>query len=304
MKITCDYCGGLFDDTLTQCPNCGGVNKNVRRSTIDQPVTIEELAQWYADRGLPPYETTRFFIGENHQGPRAFGIYKDGNNFIVYKNKDDGSRAVRYEGTDEAYAVNELFQRLKQEIVEQKAGRAGSSAVESTEQVSQTTGNSDGRKQKSVIGKIIRWVVLLYALYLLAQGVFGLFGPKMLTMFGSNKDKIQDGYYQYCNETYYHDTYNLQDLWYEYDYNTQEWDEVDKSNVPEELKTNSKDFYDTSVWNPDSQYTDFSTVEKYQHSSYSSSDSNDSWYNDDSSSYDWGSDDSWDSGSTDWGSDW
>ena len=45
----------------------------------------------------------RFFIGEDFREARAFGIYKAGENrFVVYKNKSDGSRAVRYDGPDEA----------------------------------------------------------------------------------------------------------------------------------------------------------------------------------------------------------
>ena len=127
MNIKCNYCGGMFDETLQKCPTCGASNSNVKRSTVDQPTTIEELKDWYKSKGLPPYETTRFFIGQNYKGARAFGIYKDEHSgkFVVYKNKDTGDRAVRYEGTDEAYAVNELFMRLKQEILEQKARNAG-----------------------------------------------------------------------------------------------------------------------------------------------------------------------------------
>ena len=62
-----------------------------------------------------------FFIGIDYRQPRAFGIYQAGNEFIVYKNKADGTRAVRYQGTDEAYAVNELYLKLKDEILNQKA---------------------------------------------------------------------------------------------------------------------------------------------------------------------------------------
>lgn len=125
MEIKCKYCGGLFDDTRTECPHCGGLNDDVVRTAREQPATIEELAKWYQDKGLPPYETTRFFIGQDYQGPRAFGICKDASNgnFVVYKNMDSGRRVIRYEGRDEAYAVNELFQRLKQEIIEQKKRR-------------------------------------------------------------------------------------------------------------------------------------------------------------------------------------
>lgn len=49
--------------------------------------------------------------------PKAFGIYKDSDgNFVVYKNKGDGTRAERYRGKDEAYAVNEIYQKLRSEI--------------------------------------------------------------------------------------------------------------------------------------------------------------------------------------------
>ena len=123
MKVKCEYCGNYFDDTLEKCPNCGAANNSIRRSTADQPTTVEELKKWYVANGLPPEEVTRFFIGVDYKEPKAFGIFKDeiSGNFVVYKNKADGSRAVRYEGTDEAYAVNELYLRLKQEILEQKA---------------------------------------------------------------------------------------------------------------------------------------------------------------------------------------
>ena len=89
MKIKCSYCGTYIDDTLATCPNCGAPNEGVVRTTSTQPLTIEELKQWYQDRGLPPAETTRFFIGEDYKGPRAFGIYKDEKtgNCVVYKNK-------------------------------------------------------------------------------------------------------------------------------------------------------------------------------------------------------------------------
>ncbi len=75
--------------------------------------TIEDLCGWYNAHNLPPYETTRFFIGVDYKKPRAFGIYRDGNEFVVYKNKDNGERAVRYKGPDEAYAVNEIYLKLK-----------------------------------------------------------------------------------------------------------------------------------------------------------------------------------------------
>ena len=109
MRIKCDYCGSVFEDTLDRCPSCGAANAK-RIVSDNKPRTIEELAQWYIDRNLPPAEVTRFFIGRNYTEPRAFGIYRnEQGEFVVYKNKDDGTRAIRYQGFDEAYAVNELW---------------------------------------------------------------------------------------------------------------------------------------------------------------------------------------------------
>ncbi len=102
----------------------------------NNPITIEELQEWYKARNLPPYETTRFFIGIDHKGPRAFGIYKDDNgDFIVYKNKENGQRAIRYQGSDEEYAVNELYQKLKEEIIHQKAVNEQEKAMNEQEHV-------------------------------------------------------------------------------------------------------------------------------------------------------------------------
>ena len=86
-----------------------------------KPKTIEELKKYCEDNGFTS-EKTRFFVGENYKEPKAFGIYKDEGNgeFIVYKNKDDGNRAIRYRGYDEAFAVGELYDRLQKEIVNQK----------------------------------------------------------------------------------------------------------------------------------------------------------------------------------------
>ena len=120
-KVKCEYCGNFILDTESTCPNCGAVNENHQRIVSGTPKTIAQLQTWYKTRGLPPEETTRFFIGKDVKEPKAFGIYEENGTFTVYKNKANGSRAIRYQGTDEAYAVNELYLRLKEEILHQKS---------------------------------------------------------------------------------------------------------------------------------------------------------------------------------------
>ena len=129
MEIKCEYCGSIIKETDEKCPYCGATNQAVKRTADHTPKTIEELQQWYQARNLPPYEVTRFFIGINYTQPKAFGIYREGQNVIVYKNKANGERAIRYQGTDEAYAVNELYLKLKEEILNQKEhNQAGNEA--------------------------------------------------------------------------------------------------------------------------------------------------------------------------------
>lgn len=120
MKIRCEWCGSYMDDTDAKCPNCDGANHNVKRSADGLPRTIQELKNWCHDNNMP-LEKMRFFIGEDYRGAKAFGIYQDvsSGNFVVYKNKSDGTRAVRYEGDDEAYAVNEIYQKIKLETAKQ-----------------------------------------------------------------------------------------------------------------------------------------------------------------------------------------
>lgn len=77
------------------------------------PKTIEELKQW-AEQSHVPLDKMRVYIGEDNRSPKCIGIYKTGDEVTVYKNKSDGTRAVRYQGTDEAYAVYEVCLKIKE----------------------------------------------------------------------------------------------------------------------------------------------------------------------------------------------
>lgn len=117
MKLKCEFCGAIMSDTDAKCANCGATNAHVK-APGNAPRTIAELESWYKAQKLPPEEVTRFFIGKNYTGARAFGIYKNPANgvIVVYKNNSEGKRIVHYEGGDEAYAVNEIYLKLKEAI--------------------------------------------------------------------------------------------------------------------------------------------------------------------------------------------
>lgn len=265
MKVKCEFCGSMIDETAKNCPQCGAPLSGANRTASEQPKTIEELKAWYIAHHLPPEDVTRFFIGKDITEPKAFGIYKDGNgDFMVYKNKADGQRAVRYKGSDETYAVNELYQRLKAEIADQKGN--------SPSNVQQPAVNKKKKKKKGCLIAVIIFVVLA-----LLTAIFDNSAP--------------NGYYNYRGTQYYHQGSS----WYYYDAKTNDWY---KSNDEKELDKaitddNAKDYH-----------YDNHTGKSFEESCWynSGSHSDDSGWDSDS---DWDSgSDSWDSGSTDWDSDW
>ena len=83
--------------------------------------SIEELKQKCAEKNMP-LEKMRFFIGEDRKEPKCFGVYQDEStgNWVVYKNKADGTRAVRYEGPDEARAAQEIWNKIGDEVKHRK----------------------------------------------------------------------------------------------------------------------------------------------------------------------------------------
>ena len=267
MNIKCSYCGSEFDETLEKCPNCGASNVNVKRSTIDQPTTIEELKDWYSSKGLPPYETTRFFIGENYKGARAFGIYRDEHTgkFVVYKNKDTGQRAVRYEGTDEAYAVNELFMRLKQEILEQKSrnidrrnaaygtGEEKKASEEEKDEAYKTFIRTDTKEdaerqeylrltgEAEYAQKRNRTIAAGVIAALIICLIFGYASFRAYV----NKQIINEGYYEYNNGVYYHRGTDDFIGWFKYNPDENDWYKADVSAFPLVDKLKSRKFFVT-----------------------------------------------------------
>ncbi|MBR6381037.1 MAG: zinc ribbon domain-containing protein [Lachnospiraceae bacterium] len=296
MKIICDYCGSSVEDDQEKCPNCGGT-LNVKPRVNGKPKTLEELKRYCQENGLTA-ERTRFFIGEDYRGAKAFGIFQNGSGeFVVYKNKADGSRAVRYQGHDEEYAVNEIYTRLQDEIVNQKNAYVNKKAAQ-VRSGAGGSGGSGGRgghggrggrrgrgpEPTTIIG------ILIFSIVFIAYIVASLAA-------GSER-----GYYRYNGDTYYR---LGPSSWYYYDDTCDNW--TPTYDLPSELSGNYSDYkesYDDS-WGA-SDFTDTDYYSDWEDSQRSSSYDDD--YDDDDDDYDsWDSDwdsSDWDSGSTDWDSDW
>ena len=292
MKIKCDWCGSWINDFDQVCPNCGGVNNNFKRSANGTPQTIEELKAWAKAMNLPLQEM-RTFIGEDYKGAKAFGIYKDESDgtFVVYKNKADGTRAVRYKGTDEAYAVNELYQKMKERVAEQKAHQKPQNTG-NTSTSGRNTAYSGKRRKPSLLRNLLIGYFVAIALIAVFNVVFA--GHAFYNVW-SVVDRPSTGYYTYGNQPFYY----YRGDWYE-------WNNGSWTSAPNEswMESDYEDYYDSYSYDSGSDYEDFEDSPYYSYDDSNYDNDYDSGWNDDSWDSGWDSNDSWDSGYDDWGSDW
>ena len=255
----CAYCGTALGPGDEICPSCGAPNPHHvpgGEAGTRKPRTIEELRAFCESKGMP-LEKMRFFIGINEPSPRAFGIYREGDRFIVYKNKSDGSRAVRYDGPDEAYAVNELYLKLLEEHrLRQNGGGSGG------------TRSSGARRRPSRNSTVI--IIAVIVLYFLVQLVVGKLSHR------------KDGYYRTGDDLYY----RYGSSWY-MDSGYDDWVETDSFPMDDYGSYYAGDDYDDSWGGSD--FTESSTWE-----SLKDSDSDSDWDADydswDSGDTDWDSD--------------
>ncbi|MBR0040005.1 MAG: zinc ribbon domain-containing protein [Oscillospiraceae bacterium] len=298
----CSYCGALIPRNQAAAQSAAAqavqsapaAQSEQTKRRVQTPRTIEELAA-FCERHELPLAKMRFFIGLDYPGAKAFGIYKDKNGeFVVYKNKADGSRAVRYRGPDEAYAVNEIFQKLKEEASSQRARVASARKVgypESSAHESNPYNDPDRAKAQRSGSKRRSNKLLLLILGLAAAITIGR------TAAAVNKPSTPStGYYHYNNNYYYFQN----DDWYLYD-DYGSWFPV--YTIDSELTDNFGDYYASYSYDEDYGIGSFSDSEYYSSYDYSSdnSGSGSSW----SWNWDWDDDDSWDSSDDwDWDSDW
>jgi hypothetical protein len=279
------------------CPNCGAANPlyvvDLPRRVTD-PKTIAELQEYCAERGMPLLRM-RFFIGEDIKEPKAFGIYKDSHgDCIVYKNKADGTRAVRYRGPDEEHAVREIYDKLLEECRSRGIYPDGKPTDTYREAPQDNYGTSPvvrsggGIFGGSGLSKIIVVLVIIFAILIIAKGISGFsHGLFLGNLFGGSGGSGNysvstdyDDYNDYGGDSYYNDDDNGSgSSWW--------WNSDDNDN----------DDSGSSWWSSDDDDDDDSW--------WSSDDDDDDWGSSWDDDDDWGSSwDDWDSDDSDWDSDW
>lgn len=295
-KITCEFCGEKFNDADQRCPHCGGPNRLASKAQTEaamkegkalpaladserhgkhgagRPKTIEELRTFAVKHNLP-LEKMRVHLGEDYREPKAFGIYQaEDGSFVVYKNKADGSRAIRYQGRDEAYAVNELYLKMREQVGQQRSYQAA------------LLGQTRSAEKKSVSWKTKLWAKV-WIILLVSVICFWIWGS--IRRSGPTR-----GYYCYNDDYYYFQGGN----WYYYDNG---WLPVIADST---LTSNYDEYYASSAFNREYGVTDFINSGYYDpninQNNHVLNDDNDN----DDDDWDWGGDEWDDIG--DWDSDW
>ena len=258
-----------------------------------------------ACRGGRAGKTPRADPALDYPGAKAYGIFKDKNgDFVVYKNKADGSRAVRYRGPDEAYAVNELFQKLKDEASGQRArvaaartpGYPASSAHGNNPYNHPNEMRASRRPRKRKTNALLIGIIAAAAAITIGRTAAAIHNNTQQV------PHFSQGYYQY-NDNYY---YNYNDDWYLYNNDIGTWYPI--YTVDDELTDNYYDYYTSYSYDDDygvQSFSDSSYYDDYSGSSSYSSDWDSGSDSDWDSGWDWDDDDDWDSSSDwDWDSDW
>ena len=269
----CRFCGNPVASDRKKCPACGAANELYVEHEVSLPYapgSISDLKDWCSERGIP-LSRMRFFIGEDFKEPRAFGIYQDGRDFVVYKNKADGKRAVRYRGPDEEHAVNELFMKLMDECHQRGIypdGKPDAAAMEAAEERK--------RKDAAAVKKFKRiFITFFVSIWVLVLGVLGT------VFYLGHKAHAGDGYYRMSDNSLY---YRYGGSWYYNDFDAG-WT---RSDPPAD---NYGDYYVGSDYDSDWGGTDFEESDSWK-----------SIHSDNSiSSHDYSS---WNSNTTNWDSDW
>ena len=264
-----------------------------------------------AEKHNIPLTEMRFFVGENYTEPKAFGIYEENGEFIVYKNKDNGQRAIRYQGTDEAEAAQTKLRQKNADWWQHQEDLA-----ENNEYVKEYTKEINKRYPKTTkIHQLLKaaynsfmkdweyYLWLLFIFYLLVAAVYNIhLYYEHYKEIENNHPNISSGYYVNNDDLYY---YNYP-TWYIW--NSGSWDRYEYNYLVDDYSdwTYSDDVYDDTYEIKEdfidfSEYKETYSLPSDDYDSIWSQDWDNNYDDNDFYSYDFSD---WSSSDTDWSSDW
>ena len=268
----CSQCGapltqdaGAANADAGAWPQAGAVGSSGWRPGM-RPCTIDQLKDFCAYNEMP-LERMRFFVDQDYREPRAFGIYREGDRCVVYKNKDDGSRAVRYNGPDEAHAVGELYDKLLDECHKRNIWPDGR-----PEAMEQEVQRAHREMRRRMLPIAIVTVLLI--------GTLGFIFMRV-----DSKLHANDGYYRFNDAGIY---YCFGEDWY-YDDGYNGWTLTDSG--PYDSYDDRSGYYIGDTYDNRWGYSDFTESEAWNRIQEENRTTSQDYNN-------------WDAGETDWGTDW
>lgn len=209
--------------------------------------SVEEILEIAREKGMP-LEKMRFFIGTDCREPKCFGVYQDPatGEWVVYKNKSDGTRAERYRGTNEALAAQEIWDKLSDEV-EMRRDKAGKSVTRSG------PAPAGGKRKSRVLTRIM---VAIFAVSLLPALISFVLGRHRRGYYVHDREVYyvqDDSWYHYGSDGWV-PFYDFEDSWYEDDYVGASYDFEDASQSFEqsdyyvEPSSNDDDDWDDDDW--------------------------------------------------------
>ena len=271
-----------------------------------------------ADQYGMPLEKMRFFIGVNNTEPKCFGIFQDEAGYwVVYKNKANGERAVRYRGRNEAEACQIIWDKIEEEIKirkkdadwwqhQQDLANDPVYAEEYDKELERRVlkpnygTKKPAKKKHSVRNALLTSMAVAGIVTLMYSGIRHIAANHPHTGYYSDGNTLY--YYQSPSWYYWNDTYNDW-LFYDYDAYEDNWHDWNYDGSYYTYDTGGNDyisFEDTDYYHDSSSSGSYSYSDDDYDSDWSS-DWDDSWDSSDDYDYDFSD---WDSDYTDWDSDW
>ena len=213
------YRPDLAEDATEFCPLCGAPVAPEEKSEPEAspaqpetaPRTVEELLALCASFEADP-AAYHFYIGEDEKDAVGYGLFVDEfGDYVFYHNHRNQQRSIRYKGRDEAYAVGELYRRMKEARVFYRPVSRQEEGGERRHHHSHS-GQSGRQRRKA---RRIRLAVAIGAAVVVCCVAAVVLRWRAL--------QPKDGYY-HCQGRYY---YLQQHQWYAYDSVMDNWEKTD-----------------------------------------------------------------------------
>ena len=231
-------------EAAEHCPLCGAPvaveeepEPEVPAQQPEQtPRTVAELLALCDSFETDP-AAHRFYIGKDEKDATGYGLFVDEfGDYVFYHNHRSHQRSIRYKGRDEAYAVGELYSRMKEAHL---FYRPVARQEESGKRHHHSHSGQSSRQRKRIRRR--RWAVAIAAVVACLVAAVVLRWQAL---------QPKDGYYHYQDRYYY----LQQRQWYAYDSVMETWS---KTQPNETVVANHSLYYRSTYYWEGSPVSDF-----------------------------------------------